>query len=294
MSLLDTALASFGMLKQLAELTSEERERIHRAVPNLNSAGFDPWGVSPATIEKMVRVLKPLYRNYFRVETSGLEHVPAGRVLLIANHGGQLPLDGMMVGLSLLLDAEPPRLARGMVERWAPSLPFVSAFFARSGQVVGDHRNCRELLEADQCVLVFPEGVGGSGKTIDQKYELQPFGTGFMRLALETRTPIVPVAVIGSEETYPAIHNAKRLAKLVGAPYLPITPLFPLLGPLGAVPLPCKITLRFAAPLRFPQDPDCPDSELSSLIFQVRESLETELRTGLERRGEKIFTGSGK
>ncbi len=188
-----------------------------------------------------------------------------------------------------MFDAERPRLVRSMVERWFPSLPFISTLFTRCGGMVGDQRNCRILLERDECVLVFPEGVRGSGKTIDHAYELQKFGTGFLRLALETRAPIVPVAVIGCEETYPGLLNLKPLAKLFGAPYFPITPFFPLLGPLGAIPLPTQVTLRFGQPLRFEADPEAPDEQVQNYVDQVRDALSKEIQIGLQERGGKIF-----
>ena len=213
---------------------------------------------------------------------------------MVGNHGGQFPLDGMIVGMSVLLDGKPPRIVRGMVERWFPSLPFVSTLFMRLGQMVGDIRNCRELLDKDEAVLVFPEGVKGSGKTIYDRYKLQTFGTGFVRLALEARAPIQPVAVIGCEETYPSLYNAEGLAKLVGAPYLPVTPFLPLLGPLGFIPLPCKITLRYAEPLYFDADPDAPDHVIHELVDKVKNSIQAELDVGLKKRGEDIFNGSGK
>jgi 1-acyl-sn-glycerol-3-phosphate acyltransferase len=154
---------------------------------------------------------------------------------------------------------------------------------------VGDHRNCRLLLEREECVLVFPEGVKGSGKTIYERYQLQKFGTGFMRLALEAKAPIVPVGVIGCEETYPGILSLKKAARLVGAPYLPVTPFFPLLGPLGALPLPAQVTLRFGEPMKFDLDPEAPDAEIQKLVDQVRDALDGEIQTGLKERGDKIF-----
>ncbi len=276
-----------------SQLPKEELQRIEKALSQLNSAGFDPWGLDPDTLKTAVALGRWLYMDYFRVETVGIERVPAGRVLLIANHGGQLPLDGFLIGMSMLLQADPARIPRGMVERWAPSVPFVNTLFSRLGQMVGDHRNCRELLDKEECVLVFPEGTGGSGKTIQHRYELQKFGTGFVRLALETHSPIVPVAVIGCEETYPSFFDFKLLAKLLKAPYLPITPFFPLLGPLGAIPLPTKVTLRFGDPIRFDGDPDAPDAEVEKKVDRVRDALDAEIKTGLKLRDGKIFTGSG-
>ena len=138
-------------------------------------------------------------------------------------------------------------------------------------------------------MLVFPEGVKGSGKSIYDRYKLQKFGTGFMRLALEARAPIVPVGVIGCEETYPGIYNFKKLARLVGAPYLPVTPFFPLLGPLGMLPLPTQVTLRFGEPLRLDADPEAPDAEINQLVERVRSKLDQELQVGLAARGGHIF-----
>lgn len=266
-------------------------DKVERAVVplNVNSAGFDDWGLDPRTLKASAIPAEWLYRKYFRVEPVNIDRIPEGRALLVANHGGQVPLDGMLISLSVLLDGKPPRIARGMVERWFPSLPFISTWFMRCGGMVGDTRNCRLLLGRDECVLVFPEGVKGSGKSIHERYQLQRFGTGFLRLALEAKAPIVPVAVIGCEEAYPGIYNLKSLAKLVGAPYLPVTPFFPLLGPLGMLPLPTKVTIRYGEPLRFDVDPDAPDGEILPLVERVRAALNDELQTGLAERGGKIF-----
>jgi 1-acyl-sn-glycerol-3-phosphate acyltransferase len=269
-------------------------ERLRRLPVELNSAGFDRWGLHPETIRKFAPFLYVLYKKYFRVEATGFENIPDGRVLYIANHGGQIPLDAMMVGLSLLLESEPPRIARGMVERWVPTVPFVSSLFTRIGAMIGDPNNCRELLQHDQSVLVFPEGTRGSGKLFKDRYQLQRFGTGFMRLALESKAPIVPVAVIGTEETYPSIHNFKQLAKLIGAPYFPITPFFPLFGPLGLMPLPSKITVRFGKPIYFDGNENESEELIREKVQQVKDSLQNEINTGLEIRGEKIFSGAAK
>jgi 1-acyl-sn-glycerol-3-phosphate acyltransferase len=274
-------------------LTPEELRRVDEAVVHINSAGYDEWGLDPETIKVALSATRWLYRDYFRVETVGIENVPAGRVLVIANHGGQLPIDAAVVAMSLLLEAMPARIARGMVERWAPSLPFVSTFFARCGQVTGDQRTCRDMLEREQCVMVFPEGTGGSGKTIFHRYELQRFGTGFVRLALETRSPIVPVAVIGAEETYPSLYDFKWLAKKFRAPYIPVTPFFPFLGPLGMIPLPCRITLRYGKPIFFDANPDVSDAEVERMVETVKDSMRHEIQAGLKKREEKLFTGSG-
>ena len=269
-------------------------EKISRLNVELNSAGFDRWGLHPDTLRKTVPILNLFYKKYFRVETEGLENLPSGRALFVGNHGGQLPIDAMMTGLALFLEAEPPRIARPMVERWVPTVPFVSTLFTRTGAMVGDPANCKELLMHDQSVMVFPEGVRGSGKLFKDRYQLQRFGTGFMRLALETRTPIVPVAIIGSEETYPSVFNLQGLAKLVGAPYFPVTPFFPLFGALGMIPLPAKMTIRFGKPIEFLGDGSEPEEQIREKVGQVKDALQAEINLGLEKRGEAIFTKAAK
>jgi 1-acyl-sn-glycerol-3-phosphate acyltransferase len=269
-------------------------ERIANLKVELNSAGFDRWGLHPETIRKFLPVLYFLYKKYFRVETAGLENIPPGKALFIGNHGGQIPLDAAMAGLALFMEGEPPRIARAMVERWVPTVPFVSALFTRIGAIVGDPMNCRELLIHDQSVLIFPEGVRGSGKLFKDRYQLQRFGTGFMRLALEASAPIVPVAIIGTEETYPSVFNFESLAKAIGAPYLPITPFFPLLGPLGLLPLPSKVTVRFGKPLIFEGDPKESEEKIREKVQAVKDALQAEINVGLEKRGENVFTGSAK
>lgn len=274
-----------GSLRRLIPppISSELRAKLRRA-SKLSSAGFDTYGLHPETLERVLRWTRWIYRDYFRVEAEGLENVPAGRVMLVPNHGGQLPLDGMLVGLAMVLDADPPRFVRGMVERWFPSLPFVSTLFVRCGQVVGDPENCKNLLEREEAIMVFPEGVRGSGKTWWHRYELQEFGTGFVRLAIATNTPIVPVGVIGAEETYPAIYDAKWLARLLKIPYVPVTPFWPLLGPLGALPLPVPIALKFGEPLRFEGDADAPDHEVAEKVDQVKARIDALLQRGLDER----------
>src|SRR5919205_4456885 len=197
----------------------ESRERLAKLTPPRNEYGVDPYGFD---IDYAIAALAPflwLYRNYFRVEVHAIERVPAeGRVLLVANHSGQLPFDAAMLGVSLLVDMDPPRAARALVEKWVPTLPFVSPFYARLGQVVGTPENCRRLLAAEEAILVFPEGVRGLNKPWRKRYRLQDFGLGFMRLALETGTPVVPIGVVGAEEQAPALLDLKALARVLSMP----------------------------------------------------------------------------
>jgi 1-acyl-sn-glycerol-3-phosphate acyltransferase len=252
--------------------------RLARLVAPQNEYGVDPFGLELDFTKAAIAPALWLYRTYFRVQTHGIEQVPAGRVMLVANHSGQLPLDGAMIGMALLLEGEPPRVVRAMVEKWAPTLPFVAPFFARIGQVVGTPENCRRLLAAGETIMVFPEGTRGLNKTYDKRYRLQEFGSGFMRIALETATPIVPVAVVGAEEQAPAFFDFKSVAKVIGFPSLPVTPtLLPL-------PLPVKYHLWFGAPLRFAGTAEDDDAELDRKVSEVKHAIEALLERGLASR----------
>ncbi|GIW71076.1 MAG: hypothetical protein KatS3mg102_0618 [Planctomycetota bacterium] len=249
-----------------------------REIPNrLNEYGYDAWGFNPEWAKYFFTIAAWLYRYYWRVEVHGIEHVPRGRVLLIANHGGQLPADGFMLATALLLEGRPPRLVRGMAERWFPTLPFFSWAMPRFGQVVGNPHNCVKLLENEEAVMVFPEGVRGSGKLFRDRYRLMEFGHGFMRLALRTRTPIVPVGIIGSEEQAPSFADLKPLARLLGFPYFP-------LGPTLGLPLPTKYRIYLDEPLVFEGDPDEPDREMAKKVEVVKAKIARLLHYGLASR----------
>ncbi len=257
--------------------------RLEKLTPPKNEYGVDPYGFDLEYLTSAIAPLLWLYRRYFRVETHGIDSVPAeGRVLLVANHSGQLPFDAAMIDIALLIDRDPPRATRALVDTWVPTLPFVSTFMARCGQIVGTPENCRRLLAADECLLVFPEGTRGLGKPFSERYRLQAFGHGFMRMALESDAPIVPVGVVGAEEQAPQVFDVKPLARLLGFPYLPITPtLFPL-------PLPVRYHLHFGEPMRFTGSPDDEDAVLEEKVAKVKSAVAGLLARGLERR-EHVF-----
>ncbi|MEL6183997.1 MAG: lysophospholipid acyltransferase family protein [Myxococcota bacterium] len=256
---------------------------------DLGELGVDPFGYDPEYVPYVGTPAAWLYRHYFRVEAFGVENVPAeGRVLLVANHSGQLPFDAFMIAAAQFLERDPPRMVRSMVERWIPRLPWVSTLFARVGQIVGTPDNCRRLLARDEAILVFPEGVRGISKTFDQRYQLQRFGHGFVRLALETQTPVVPVAVVGAEEQAPALANLEPVAKLLSMPAFPITPTFPALGPLGLVPLPTRYRIHFGAPLHFSGTGEEEEAAVRTHVERVRLAIEQLLAHGLAQR-EGVF-----
>jgi len=245
-------------------------------------AEVDPFGFDPAVARYAVVGARWLYRHWFRTEVFGLENVPDGRVLLISNHSGQVPLDGMAIACALLLDRTPPRFVRSMVEKWTATLPFVSEFFPRVGQIVGVPENCLRLLEMNEAILVFPEGSKGISKTFAHRYRLTDFGSGFMRLALQTRTPIVPVAVIGAEEQYISLTNLKPIARLLGMPALPVMP--QLLLPGGFLPLPTRYRIHFGAPMTFQGDPDDEDAAIEERVAVVRGTVQSMVNRGLKER----------
>ncbi|HLL00351.1 MAG TPA: lysophospholipid acyltransferase family protein [Myxococcaceae bacterium] len=267
-----------GWTEQMAG--EERKEQLQALARTENEYGVDPFGFNLDYSLAAVAPLLWLYRKYHRVETFGIEKVPKGRVLLVANHSGQLPMDGAMIGVAMMMEAQPPRAIRSMVEKWVPTLPYISTFFARVGQIVGTPENCRRLLAAEEAILVFPEGARGITKLWPQRYQLQEFGLGFMRLALETDTPIVPIAVVGAEEQAPALVDVKPVAKLLGFPAFPLTPTgLPF-------PLPTKYRLYFGDPMHFSGRADDEDSELDKKVRTVKAAIQTMIHQGLkERRG---------
>ncbi len=268
------------------ELDREIEDRIRKIPTRLNEFGFDPYGFHPETARAAALPAALIYRHYFRVETHGIKKVPSGGVLLIANHAGQLPFDGMMIAVAMLLEAEPPRIVRAMGEYWLARLPWIGVAMSRGGMVVGTPEVCGEMLEAGECVLAFPEGVRGMNKPFSERYRLQRFGLGFMRLALEAQVPIVPVAVVGSEEQQPGLANVPALGRLLGMPAFPLTPTFPWLGPLGLLPLPVKYHLWFGSPLGFEGSGSDEDASVQEKVDVVRQKILALLERGRrERRG---------
>jgi 1-acyl-sn-glycerol-3-phosphate acyltransferase len=273
------------MTDRLGEEFSERLRRVPTRT-QMGSSEVDVFGLDPEWTKYALASVAFLHRSYFRSVVRGISNLPSGRVLLVANHGGQIPLDGAMIGASLFMDAEPPRLMRAMVEKWSQTLPFVSLLFSRVGQVPGLPENARRLLENEEALLVFPEGTKGICKTFDRRYNLGDFGLGFMRLAMETRTPIVPVAVVGAEEQYVSVGNLKGLANALGMPAFPILP--QLLLPFGFLPLPVRYRITFGEPLEFHGDPDDEDAVLAASVDQVKQAIARMLEQTLRQR-ESVF-----
>jgi len=268
----------------IRDLRSEIADKLQKVPTRLNEFGYDAWGMRPADLVDQYTASGALHHWYFRVETHDIERVPDGRVLLICNHAGQLPFDAMMLGVTMLLEANPPRIARGMGEYFIPRLPFLNVAAARGGQMVGTPENCVQLLEADECVMVFPEGVRGMNKVYRDRYQLMRMGLGFMRLALETETPIVPVAVVGSEEQNPGLANLSSIAEPLGLPALPVTAMFPLFGPLGLLPLPVKYRIHFGEPILCEGSANDDDHAIQERVDRVKSAIESLLEAGCAER----------
>jgi len=280
-----------GLLDRLRQLRGAVPDddiagRSEALVVRGNEFGFDEFGLSRESFRGAARVARWLYRHYFRASAFGVEHIPPhGRVIFVANHSGQLPFDGLVIGAACFLEPAQPRIVRSMVEYFVPTVPFASYLFARWGQVTGTPENCRRLLAAEEAVLVFPEGARGISKSFSRRYQLAEFGTGFLRLALEMRAPIVPIAVIGAEEQAPAV-NFKPLARLLRAPSFPVVP-YPPFVPL--VPLPVKYRLYFGEPIHVTGDPDDDDDVLDDKARTVKHRIQSMIHTGLRARAHVFW-----
>jgi 1-acyl-sn-glycerol-3-phosphate acyltransferase len=251
----------------------------------------DEFGHDPDLVEHVLApLLRPLYRRWWRVETRGLEHVPdSGPALVVGNHAGTLPFDALMVALALLDEHPAHRSLRMLAADLAFDLPVVAPLARKSGNTLACAEDATRLLEAGELVGVWPEGYKGLGKPYRERYQLQRFGRGgFVEVALRTGAPIVPVAVVGSEEIYPMLANLRRLARLLGLPYFPVTPTFPALGPLGAIPLPSKWLIEFCPPIEtagLGPDAVLDPMVLFDLTDQVRDSIQQTIHRNLLERG---------
>jgi 1-acyl-sn-glycerol-3-phosphate acyltransferase len=211
----------------------------------------DEFGFDPEFTARIQSIALWFYRNYWRVEVDGIENVPArGRALLVANHAGIVPYDGAMIRTAIMAEHPHPRHARMLVVDWAFALPFTSMLLVKTGNVLAHPDNATSLLERDELVGVFPEGVKGAAKRYRDRYRIKRLGRGgFVQVAMRTGSPIIPVAVVGSEELHPVIFDVQPLARLLGVPIVPITPTFPWLGLAGVLPLPSKWFIAFGKPI---------------------------------------------
>ena len=231
-------------------------------------------GHDPRFLDEITPLLDFLYTKYFRVRLLGIENVPeTGPALLVANHSGGVPYDGAMLIHGIHREHPQHRRLRPLVANFAFRSPWMSQVVARIGGVRAASGCARQLLAAGELVGVFPEGLRGVGKLFRERYRLERFGRGgFVRLARETQVPIVPVAIVGAEEIHPVLAKMTTIAAPLGLPYIPITPTFPLLGPLGLLPVPTKWTIQIGEPIVVPLKGDT-DDETATIITETAERV---------------------
>jgi 1-acyl-sn-glycerol-3-phosphate acyltransferase len=255
---------------------SAVRESHRRGLEPVDDFGFDQqW------TEAMLPLARLVYRKYWRVDTVGVSNVPRrGGALLVSNHSGVLPLDGAMIKVALFEEGL-ERHARALIASWFFTLPVLNWFLRRSGQTLGHPDDSVRLLRDGQLVLVFPEGVRGTGKPFRDRYRLRRFGRGgFVGVAIRAGVPIVPVSVVGAEEIYPMLLDVQPVARLIGFPYFPITPTWPWLGPLGLIPLPSKWRIQFHPPVRT-DELSVADADDPALVMRVADEVRETIQQGL-------------
>lgn len=270
------SLASFLKSRLVPADLDQQVNRIRKPIGSL---GYDPWGYNNEAVKYGLALTRQIYEKYFRVQARGVEKIPAeGPVLIIANHSGQLPIDGLLIGYALASRAENPRMPRAMIERFFPTVPWLGNLLNEVGAVLGDPVNCAKMLANNEAVIVFPEGIRGSGKLYRDRYQLKRFGNGFMHLAMKYKAPIVPVGVVGCEETIPAIANIKPLAKSLGIPYAPLA---------LPVVLPAKVHLNFGDPMYF-DDREVPEEQVAERVETVKAEISRLIDKGLSER-KRLF-----
>ena len=248
------------------------------------SEDVDEFGYDPKFDERLRGLWDGLYAGYFRVRCEGVENVPArGRALVVANHSGALPYDAMMLKTALRREHPEQRLLRWLIEDHVFHMPFAGPWLNRLGAVRACQENAERMLRNDALVAVFPEGHKGQGRLHRERYELQRFGRGgFIRLCLRTGAPIVPCAIVGAEDGMPLLHRAERLGSLFGVPFVPVTPTFPWLGPLGLLPAPTRWTIAFGAPIELaPHGPA--DADDDALVGRLAERVRSAIQDMLHR-----------
>ncbi|MGV9410241.1 lysophospholipid acyltransferase family protein [Nocardia sp. NPDC003693] len=256
----------------------------------------DEFGLDEHLLESVILpILRPISDLWFRVETSGIENIPAvGGALVVANHAGTVPIDGLMLQLAIHDRHAEQRALRLLAADLIFETPLVGGLARKAGHTLACSADAERLLRAGEVAGVFPEGYKGIGKPFGDRYKLQRFGRGgFVSAAVRTGVPIIPCSIVGSEEIYPKLADLKPLARLLGLPYFPVTPTFPHLGPLGAIPLPSKWHIEFGEPISTSgYEPEAADDPMTmfEITDQVRETIQGTLYRNLTKR-RNPFTG---
>jgi 1-acyl-sn-glycerol-3-phosphate acyltransferase len=259
------------------------------------SEQVDEFGLDPTYEARMQSLLDVLYERYFRVEVDGMDRLPRdGGALLVCNHSGTLPWDGVMLKTAIRACQPEGRPLRWLVEDFVYHSPFVGPFLTRLGAVRACQENAQRLLSRDALVAVFPEGVKGVAKPYRERYQLQRFGRGgHVRLALRMGVPLLPVAIVGAEETYPLVYRMRSFSRLLGLPFIPVTPTFPLLGPLGLMPLPSRWRIEIGEPIGELDGLTVADADnslrVNELNDRVRGTVQAMVNRARAARGSRVF-----
>jgi 1-acyl-sn-glycerol-3-phosphate acyltransferase len=265
------------------------RRRVSTLGMTERSGEVDEFGMDEVVLRRARPLLDLLFDRYFRVELHGVENLPeTGPCLLVANRSGLLPYDGLIVAHAIERTHPSGERPRFFVADWLMTLPFVQPYLARLGGVRACRENAERLIESRHFIVVFPEGAKGAAKVFRERYRLKRFGRGgVVRVALETGAPIIPVGIVGGEEAHPVLFKWGAPARFIGLPFLPVTPTFPLLGPLGFLPLPSKWVIRFGEKLatdHLPADAASDELLISRMTADMRNRVQTLVDTGLADR----------
>jgi 1-acyl-sn-glycerol-3-phosphate acyltransferase len=281
------------LLEQIISLFPGSRPRDYKKLIDMLER-MDEFGKVPDIETKLESLMMFLYEKYWRVETSGLENVPdEGRTLIVSNHSGILPFDGAMIATAIYKFHPAERYARFLIEDWFGQLPFATEFMNAVGQVRACQENAERLLRHEQLVGVFPEGIKGMAKGFKNRYNLARFGRGgVIRLAIRTRTPVVPCAVVGAEEIYIVLGYANWLGKMFGMPLFPITATFPWFGLLGTIPLPTKWYIQFGKIIGYDEFDEAALRDnviVNRLNRQLRSTIQDMVDSALRKRRSLFF-----
>jgi 1-acyl-sn-glycerol-3-phosphate acyltransferase len=274
-----------GRMLARAMLTPAQLEHLEGLQIDDAGHGWDRFGASRDGVAVALSTVRHLYDRYFRVRSYGAEHIPStGAAIVVANHSGMLPLDGMMLWADILLRTKPPRLPRAVADHFVPALPFINTLFSRAGMVPGSRANVRVLLERKELLLLFPEGVAGIGKPPSEAYRLQRWTVGHAELAIRHRAVVVPAAVIGAEEQWPQLGRIERLHPF-GIPYLPL--------PATPLPLPVRYRIHYGEPIALhegivPEEAEDP-AVLRRAAERTKDAVAALIERGLAER-EGVFS----
>ena len=257
-----------------AAIPAPERRRLQNLRCDRGLHGYDPFGLHPGWVAIGFLVGLPMYRLWFRVSSRGIENLPqAGAAILVANHGGELPFDALMLWHDVVLRSEPPRVPRMVMDHFVPQLPFVGPFFARNGAVGGSRRDVHDLLDRGELVTMFPEGLPAIGKPRSQRYRVPSLRPGPAEMAIRHRAPIIPAAIAGPDDQYPFVVHVPL--RVFGSPYLPLSPL--------PLPMPVHYSILYGEPLRLhdrwpPTAADQP-AAVAEATAEIRSALQSLLDT---------------